>query len=70
MPGSRNRASSILGPASALTSTTQGGSRVPESGSLGSVRGALSNERPYRDRVTQGAEETIAALNAERTTAW
>src|SRR6202035_4749743 len=24
-------------------------SRVPESGSLGSVRGALSNERPYRE---------------------
>jgi hypothetical protein len=33
-----------------LSSNTQGGSRVPESGSLGSVRGALSNERPYRDR--------------------
>src|SRR3954462_14331203 len=28
---------------------TQGGSRVPESGPLGSVRGALSNERPYCD---------------------
>src|SRR6516164_7956901 len=28
---------------------TQGGSRVPELGPLGSVRGALSNERPYRD---------------------
>ena len=26
------------------------GSRVPELGPLGSVRGALSNERPYRDR--------------------
>ena len=31
-------------------SHTQGGSRVPELGPLGSVRGALSNERPYRDR--------------------
>jgi hypothetical protein len=30
-------------------SHTQGGSRVPELGPLGSVRGALSNERPYRD---------------------
>src|SRR3954462_7766319 len=30
-------------------SATQGGSRVPELGPLGSVRGALSNERPYRD---------------------
>jgi len=32
-----------------LPSYTQGGSRVPEWGPLGSVRGALSNERPYRD---------------------
>src|SRR3954467_376626 len=30
-------------------SDTQGGSRVPESGPLGSARGALSNGRPYRD---------------------
>jgi hypothetical protein len=28
---------------------TQGGSRMPELGQYGSVRGALSNERPYRD---------------------
>src|SRR5215203_3460553 len=34
-----------------LPSDTQGGSRVPESGSLGSVRGALSNGRPYRDLI-------------------
>src|SRR3954447_12580167 len=34
----------------ASPSDTQGGSRVPESGSLGSVRGALSNGRPCRDR--------------------
>src|SRR3954470_15302075 len=27
----------------------QGRSRVPELGSLGSVRGAFSNERPYRE---------------------
>jgi hypothetical protein len=37
-------------PASALPLITQGGSRVPESGSHGSVRGALSNGRPYRDQ--------------------
>jgi len=30
----------------ASSSTTRGGSRVPELGLLGSVRGALSNERP------------------------
>jgi hypothetical protein len=39
----------IRGPKSALPSNTRGGSRVPEWGPLGSVRGALSNERPYRD---------------------
>src|SRR5256884_6928438 len=42
-------ASFIRGPKSALPSNTRGGSRVPELGPLGSVRGALSNERPYRD---------------------
>ena len=30
-------------------SRTRGGSRMPELGSYGSVRGALSNERPYRE---------------------
>src|SRR6478672_10455405 len=30
---------------------TQGGSRMPELGPYGSVRGALSNERPYRDSM-------------------
>ena len=32
-----------------MPSHTRGGSRMPESGTYGSVRGALSNERPYRD---------------------
>jgi RNA-directed DNA polymerase len=36
-------------PEVALALSTRGGSRVPELGTLGSVRGALSNERPYRD---------------------
>ena len=35
---------------SASPSDTRGGSRMPESGPYGSVRGALSNERPYRDK--------------------
>src|SRR5207248_2229227 len=48
--GSRNRKSVILGQSNASPSDTQGGSRMPESGSYGSVRGALSNERPYRDK--------------------
>ena len=39
----------------ALPSHTQGGSRMPESGPYGSVRGALSNERPYRDLRNVGA---------------
>ena len=39
----------ILGRVNASPSNTRGGSRVPELGPLGSVRGALSNERPYRD---------------------
>jgi hypothetical protein len=39
----------------ALPSHTQGGSRVPELGTLGSVRGALSNERPYRDLANPSA---------------
>jgi hypothetical protein len=34
---------------SALPSFTQGGSRMRESRTYGSVRGALSNGRPYRD---------------------
>ena len=42
-------ASFIRGLKSASPANTRGGSRVPEWGPLGSVRGALSNERPYRD---------------------
>ena len=38
-------------PASASPSNTQGGSRMPELGTYGSVRGALSNERPYRESL-------------------
>src|SRR6266576_3083403 len=48
-------ASFIRGPKSASPSNTRGGSRVPEWGPLGSVRGALSNERPYRDLRNVGA---------------
>ena len=51
LPGFLRPASCIPGLANASTSTTQGGSRVPESGPLGSVRGARSNVRPYRDPV-------------------
>src|SRR4051812_44660873 len=51
LTGFPSRASFIPGRSSALPSRTQGGSRVPESGPLGSVRGALSNGRPYRDHL-------------------
>ena len=34
---------------------TQGGNRIRESRTYGSVRGELSNERPYRDRVLKSA---------------
>ncbi len=49
--GSRSRAFFTPGRSSALPSDTQGGSRMPEWDPSGSVRGALSNERPYRDSV-------------------
>ena len=39
----------ILGQTNDLPSNTQGGSRMPELGTFGSVRRALSNGRPYRD---------------------
>src|SRR5580692_7493241 len=44
------RESCILGRVCASPSDTRGRSRVPELGSLGSVRGALGNERPYREQ--------------------
>src|SRR5215217_2642016 len=52
MPGSPARTSFTPGRVNVSPSDTQGGSRVPELGSLGSVRGALSNGRPYRDLPT------------------
>src|SRR5580704_9060527 len=49
MSGFPSRASFTLGPTCALTSNTRGRSRMPKSGESGSVRGAASNGRPYRD---------------------
>src|SRR5712675_3229060 len=51
--GSRNRIPCIHGQEYASPSPTQGGSRMRESRTYGSVRGALSNERPYRDRFAR-----------------
>jgi hypothetical protein len=50
MTGSQNRESFTPGQMRALQSGTQGGSRMPELGPYGSVRGARGNSRPYRDR--------------------
>src|SRR5215216_2780541 len=44
-------AGSIRTVASSRSVWTRGGSRMRESRTYGSVRGALSNERPYRDRM-------------------
>src|ERR1039458_3298883 len=48
MTGSPPAASCILGRRTASMSNTQGGSRVPKLGLLGSVRGVRSNAHPYR----------------------
>src|SRR5215204_6125084 len=62
MPGSPDRTSFTPGRVNVSPSDTQGGSRVPELGSLGSVRGALSNGRPYRDLVMPRRAEPEASL--------
>jgi hypothetical protein len=40
---------------------TQGGSRMRESRLYGSVRGALRNERPYRDRRSAPRNDDVAS---------
>src|SRR6185312_13539257 len=60
MTSFRNRVSFIRGPNGASPLLTQGGSRMPESGSYGSVRGALSNERPYRDSCALPATASLS----------
>jgi hypothetical protein len=54
MTSSRNLGSFTPGPISALPSPTRGGRRMRESRKYGVVRGALSNERPYRDHHCPG----------------
>jgi hypothetical protein len=56
--GCHDRAFYILGPSGASTLCTQGGSRVPKSGSHGSVRGALRKERPYRENSKMASAPT------------
>jgi hypothetical protein len=52
MSSSPDPESYIRGQVYASPSDTRGRSRVPEWGSLGSVRGALSNGRSYREQVS------------------
>src|SRR5215831_14281671 len=57
--GYRGRVLYIPGLASVLTFCTQGGSPVPKSGPLGSVRGAGSNACPYRENAEQASKRTM-----------
>ena len=57
--GSRRRESNILGRATALPSNTQRGSPMRESRPYASTRGALRNERPYRDPFEPLARSAI-----------
>src|SRR5580700_7168719 len=57
--GCRNRKSFIPGRNSASPSDTRGGSRMRESRTYGSVRGAFGNGRPYRDRSVLVSETSL-----------
>ena len=52
------RAFFTRGPMHALPSIIQGKSPVPESGTLGSVRGVRSDAHPYRDHLRESTNET------------
>src|ERR1700738_4910235 len=60
--GSPNRSSFIHGRKYASPSRTQVVSRMRESRLYGSVRGALSNERPYRDRCARNDDPDVPFL--------
>src|SRR6202022_1536977 len=60
--GSRNRESFIRGQRVASPSDTQGGSRMPELGPYGSVRGARGNSPPYRDSDWAAVKTGLFAL--------
>jgi hypothetical protein len=63
--GCRSGASFILGPTSASPSFIQGGGRMRECRTSGSVRGVLSNGHPYRDPLrTPVAAEILQVLAA------
>ena len=61
MTGSPNRGYFILGRTSASPSNTQGGSRMRESRTYGSVRGVRSNAHSYRDHLCLRCEACATA---------
>ena len=64
-PGSRDkRAGARIRPLS--PSHTRGGSRMRESRTYGSVRGALSNGRPYRDRQSFSTNHATSTQDIDR----
>ena len=60
------RVSFILGPTSDSPSPTRGRSRMRESCTSGSVRGARSNPRPYRDRRARRSRDRRRANHLRR----
>src|ERR1035437_10103912 len=48
---------------------TRGGSRMPELGPYGSMRGARGNSRPYRDHCSAPARKTSVAIDPTETLA-
>src|SRR6266851_3873114 len=65
LDGFPNPASLILGQKSASPSPTQGGSRMPESGTSGSVRGVRSNAHPYRDKHATTPMQRVLVLRGQ-----
>src|SRR5215475_1505436 len=62
--------SSSLGPNSDLPSLTRGRSRMRESRTYGSVRGAGSNLRPYRDRLGSCSKSAAIRGTADAMPTW
>src|SRR3954453_23929530 len=66
MIGCPNPKSCTRGRQNGLPSNIQGGSRMRESRTYGSVRGALINGRPYRDRLLLHSTSVVQAQDVER----
>src|SRR6516164_9498433 len=68
MPGFRNRSSSIRGRANALPSHTRGGSRMRESRTYGSVRGAC--DETHVPTATGARDSSRFAVRIDRLDSW